>query len=307
MNRCVDIFRTQELAAERFDHPPGHTHTDPVEEFSAAYSVNLVQRGDFSIQIGRRTWDVEPGVLFLTVPGMVYRCRHRDAFPVDRCLGVVYAPGNETWGTARLDRIARRGPTARVTNRIAYLFRSIPCLSSNVDARMAVENSAAELLDEVCREDATHCKLYKEHQLSWYAERVDAARVLLEMQYATAFSISDLARAVGMSTFHFARIFRELAGMPPHRYLLQVRMIEAARRLQQGASVTVACFAVGFHELGHFSRYFRHWFGVSPSKYRPDRPSMLVAKGRSSRPLENISFWSLSSSFSSSSSRTNRH
>src|SRR5262249_17339921 len=124
-----------------------------------------------------------------------------------------------------------------------------------------------------------HCKLYKEHQLSWYAERVDAARVLLEMQYATAFSISDLARAVGMSTFHFARIFRELAGMPPHRYLLQVRMIEAARRLQQGASVTVACFAVGFHELGHFSRYFRRWFGVSPSKYRLDRRSMLVAKG----------------------------
>lgn len=267
MNRCIDIFRTSELTAERFDHPPGQAHTDPVEEFSTAYSVSLVECGSFSVQIGKRTWELERGELFLTVPGMTYRCRHRDPFPVDRCLGVVYAAGNETWGTARLDRIVQKGPTMRVTNRIAYIFRSIPFLSSKADAYMAIEDSAAELLAEICRGDPARCELYKEYQLSWYAERVDAARALLETQYVAVLSIGSLARAVGMSSFHFARIFRELTGMPPHRYLLRVRMIEAARRLRQGASVTETCFAVGFHELGHFSRYFRQWFGVSPSAY----------------------------------------
>src|SRR5262249_7271492 len=219
MNRCIDIFRTPELTAERFDHPPGQAHTDPVEEFSTAYSVSLVECGVFSVQIGKRTWELERGTLFLTIPGMTYRCRHRDPFPVDRCLGVVYAAGDETWSTDRLDFVVRKSPITRVTNRIAYIFRSIALLSSNVDASMAVEDLAAELLGEICRGDPARCNLYREDQLSWYAERVDAARALLETQYAAVLSIGSLARAVGMSRFHFARIFRELTGIPPHQYL----------------------------------------------------------------------------------------
>lgn len=71
-----------------------------------------------------------------------------------------------------------------------------------------------------------------------------------------------------MSTFHFARLFAELAGTPPHRYLLRVRLDEAARGLRQGASVTDACFASGFQNLSYFIRAFRQRFGISPGKYR---------------------------------------
>jgi len=70
-----------------------------------------------------------------------------------------------------------------------------------------------------------------------------------------------------MSPFHFARLFRETTGTPPHRYLVSVRLREAARRLRQGARVTDACFDVGFGNLSHFVRAFRRTFGVSPSRY----------------------------------------
>jgi len=38
--------------------------------------------------------------------------------------------------------------------------------------------------------------------------------------------------------------------------------------LEQGASVTAACYAVGFNNLSHFTRTYRVWHGCVPSDSR---------------------------------------
>jgi AraC-like DNA-binding protein len=81
-----------------------------------------------------------------------------------------------------------------------------------------------------------------------------------------------------MSAFHFARVFRELSGTPPHQFLLSIRLREAARRLREGASVTEACYGSGFQNLSHFSRQFTRRFGVKPSLYAKGRPGENFAK-----------------------------
>src|SRR5262249_23597453 len=115
--------------------------------------------------------------------------------------------------------------------------------------------------------DRSQTRLYAPRQLAWYAGRVDAAREALETDFASPHSLTGLARAAGMSPFHFARVFRELAGVPPHRYLIGVRLRAAVDRLRQGDSVTDTCFAVGFNSLGHFIDTFRRAYGVSPSRF----------------------------------------
>lgn len=69
-----------------------------------------------------------------------------------------------------------------------------------------------------------------------------------------------------MSVFHFARIFGELEGRPPHRFLTDVRLAQAHARLRDGASVTDTCFAVGFGSLSHFVTTFRRRYGTRPSE-----------------------------------------
>src|SRR5204863_6223544 len=104
-------------------------------------------------------------------------------------------------------------------------------------------------------------------QLDWYTQRVDAARQTIEHHYAAEHSLSALARGAAMSPFHFARVFRELTGVPPHRYLVHVRLTAAAAALREGASVTDTCFAVGFRNLSHFIHAFRQAYGLTPSAF----------------------------------------
>jgi AraC-like DNA-binding protein len=114
--------------------------------------------------------------------------------------------------------------------------------------------------------------LYRSSQLAWYAKRISAAREILETQYQKDHSLKQLASEVGMSPFLFARVFSELVGIPPHRFLIKIRLGKARWMLERGASVTTACYAVGFNNLSLFTRTFRAWFGYVPSNrhlYRP--------------------------------------
>jgi AraC-like DNA-binding protein len=99
--------------------------------------------------------------------------------------------------------------------------------------------------------------------------RVDAAIERIESSYADALSVDDLARAAGMSRYHFSRAFRARTGASPYQYLMRTRVKRAAELLRRGRrSVTEAAFEVGFGDLGRFSRAFQRELGVAPSRYR---------------------------------------
>jgi AraC family transcriptional regulator len=99
--------------------------------------------------------------------------------------------------------------------------------------------------------------------------RVDAAIERIESGYAEALTVDDLARAAGMSRYHFSRAFRARTGSSPYQYLLRTRVRRAAELLRRGRrNVTEAALEVGFLDLGRFSRAFQREIGVPPSQYR---------------------------------------
>ncbi|NUO51105.1 MAG: helix-turn-helix transcriptional regulator [Polyangiaceae bacterium] len=80
--------------------------------------------------------------------------------------------------------------------------------------------------------------------------------------------IADLARAAGMSRYHFSRSFRAELGLSPYQWLLQKRVEHAAELLRRRRlSVTEAAFEVGFSDLSRFARAFRAEFGCPPSAF----------------------------------------
>jgi AraC family transcriptional regulator len=82
-------------------------------------------------------------------------------------------------------------------------------------------------------------------------------------------TIDDLARSAMFSKFHFSRVFQQVTGISPGRFLSAMRLNEA-KRLLVTTSLTVADIShqVGYNSVGTFSSRFRHSVGVSPTTYR---------------------------------------
>nr|WP_193372827.1 AraC family transcriptional regulator [Paraburkholderia phytofirmans] len=82
-------------------------------------------------------------------------------------------------------------------------------------------------------------------------------------------AISELAAQAGLSSFHFARVFRRETGETPHQYVSRLRLEEAARLLRAtDQTVLQIAIAVGFENASHFSVQFKRGYGVTPLAYR---------------------------------------
>lgn len=81
-------------------------------------------------------------------------------------------------------------------------------------------------------------------------------------------SLGDLAAVAGVSRFHFARQFRLRTGETPMGYVLR-RRVERARQLllERGCRVCDVAALLGFADQSHFTRTFKRFVGVSPSRY----------------------------------------
>lgn len=268
MNRIEILFASPLLTLARHDHPQDRAHRDPAEEIAADHAMAFVERGSFDVHTGRRRWRLSPDSLFVTRPGMVYRCRHVAGVD-DVCLSIRLP--DQT--VADLETATGRGwndlpPVVRATNRLAYLrHRLVRSVAAGADG-WATHELAGELFAALDGSREGGAPIYRARQLAWYAERVEAARRILHERYAEPLSLEHVAREAGMSPFHFSRVFKELVGLPPHRYLVKIRLARAAEQLRAGAGVTQTSLATGFNNLGHFIRTFHRAFGVSPSRCR---------------------------------------
>jgi AraC-like DNA-binding protein len=81
--------------------------------------------------------------------------------------------------------------------------------------------------------------------------------------------LGGLARASGLSPYHFLRTFERLTGVTPHQYILRARLRDAATRLVTDTRKIIdVALDSGFGDVSNFNRAFRAEFGVSPRAYR---------------------------------------
>ena len=264
--RVQPIRETSCVSLVRFDHPSGIPLPTSYSSHDAAenFRVNIVERGWFKLKYGRREWTLGAGSMFLSRPTEVYGYSHVKYAEPDTCLRVEFSGPIADELRHSVFRLPLVLPT---TNRLSFLRLHLSSLLSNA-AEMSVEALACELVDAAADAEHDRNRLYRSEQLRWYAERVVAARELIDCDPTADHSLWHLSSQVGMSVFLFARLFRELVGMPPHRYLVHRRLCCARDLLRSGMAVTDVCYASGFNNLSHFINSFRAHFGVSPSKLK---------------------------------------
>jgi AraC family transcriptional regulator len=83
------------------------------------------------------------------------------------------------------------------------------------------------------------------------------------------FSLSHLAQEVGMSEFHFSRLFKKATGLSPSRFFIKRRLAKAQQLLlETDMSIIEIGMSVGYSSPSHFAQVFRQEIGMTPSEYR---------------------------------------
>lgn len=82
-------------------------------------------------------------------------------------------------------------------------------------------------------------------------------------------SLGQLASMCALSEYHFARMFTQSFGLPPHRYVLKQRLHLASQLLRDSQrSLVEIALDCGFASASHFSNRFRQAYNATPSQYR---------------------------------------
>jgi AraC family transcriptional regulator len=211
-----------------------------------------------------------PNVAMLYNPGEVYRREMRSGRG-DRCLEIqLREPAVEALAAEGMllpdgGMPATHAPATSTAFFVQHLLgRS---LSSAESEELLCEHIASTLvrsvLGSVAGEDAAAAPLRPAQR-----DLAEHAKELLGATLVERPGLPAIARRVGSSPFHLARVFRRYTGFSLHEYRRQLRLRLALDRLCETDDLTGLAFELGFASHSHLTDSFRREFGVPPSAVR---------------------------------------
>lgn len=246
------------------------------EDHTTAHRLIFVRRGVCVVHRGRQRIAVAPASVVFCNLGEPYRVSH----PVpggDDCSSFAFpaallADALEPYDPSAADRLDApfRSFHAIVTpDTLLRLHTLHHRLAAGAANGLEAEEETIRLLARTLRDAHGETARTLAPVDRAARERVEAAREIVARRPGDDIPLAALARAVGTSPFHFARLFARVAGSPVHRYRTRMRLALALERLACGESdITRLALDLGFSSHSHFTTSFRGAFGVAPSEWR---------------------------------------
>jgi YesN/AraC family two-component response regulator len=111
-------------------------------------------------------------------------------------------------------------------------------------------------------------KIFSFHGIRHSSALRKAERFIWE-NYTRKISLSEIAKASGLSAPYFSTVFRDEMGENLSCYLNRLRVEKAAAMLETtNHSISAIAAACGFEDQSWFSKIFKNFTGFTPGKYR---------------------------------------
>lgn len=102
-----------------------------------------------------------------------------------------------------------------------------------------------------------------------YSPEVAKAISYIEEHYHHKLALPSISRHVGLSLGYLCQVFKKETGLSINAYINQLRMVKAGELLMDSNNyIKEVAAAVGIEDQLYFSRLFKRYYGVTPSKYR---------------------------------------
>lgn len=99
--------------------------------------------------------------------------------------------------------------------------------------------------------------------------RLRRAKEFINENLEEDLTLAEVAEAINLSQFHFARAFRRSTGLTPQQYLVSQRISRAKELLTNGDLPLVeVSIQAGFKNQSHFTTLFRKFTALTPKAFR---------------------------------------
>jgi AraC family transcriptional regulator len=241
----------------------------PFEERHDSMSISLVAEGSFNYHSDTGRVLLYPGALLLGNHGSCFQCGH-DHSSGDCCISAHFSA----------EAFAEIAATAASSSHFRFPVAMLPA-KHELLPHAAVLGALEKRRDPIEMEEAltrfmtmtvgllSGSKVAALHISALDERRVARALCYIEKNAHEVLDLDRIASVAAMSKFHLLRVFRRIVGMPPHQYLLNLRLRRAAQNLLITTDpVSKIAFDAGFGDLSTFNGSFRTKFGKSPLLFR---------------------------------------
>jgi AraC family transcriptional regulator len=245
-------------------------HDRPFEERHPRHTIAVVLAGSFQYRSPAGHELMTPGSLMLGNLGHCFECGHEHG-EGDRCVSFWYAADYferlafdaGTRGRGPGFTVPRLPPLRQFSTLVARASAAVIAGSDPPWEEIAL-NLAVGALKLAAGSPSVRAgsPLNAEVRVSQSVRAIDG-------RPCARHALGTLARAAGLSPYHFLRTFERLTGLTPHQYVRRARLREAAMRLlTESGKVLDVALDCGFRDVSNFNRAFRTEFGVSPRAFR---------------------------------------
>lgn len=264
----VDLSRDAESGIETIRaHFRGHAYD---AHWHDSYLVGVTEQGVQQFRCRRVHHHSTPGKVFLLEPGEV----HDGDAPTEEgfTYRMLYLP--QDWVEESLETLRQGAGLTRAARFESTLTSDAHLAKAVFDAFRQLRQGGFRLarhaaLDAMLGRLARHLGQPEGNVRDRSGSAVaTAARDYLHDHMHDDIGLDDLSRATGSDRFSLTRAFKRAFGLPPHAYLVQLRLTHARRLLSQGLPPSVAAADMGFSDQSHLGRWFKRSYGLTPASYR---------------------------------------
>ena len=231
----------------------GSEECEPEHSFGPAirpyYLIHYVERGQGVFETGGKVYPVHAGEAFLILPEKITR------YTADR-----QNPWSYRWigfNGSLASRFDTLPPVFPLDTSAFPDYRDADGVNPEFGLASALFRLCAALFDPHDSTKQQQCE-------NGYVRRMQNYLRLSFMQ--SDLRVETVASQMHLNRRYLSRLFRAETGLTPQEFLISVRMQAADRYLRQGISVSETAKLCGYADVFNFSKMFKKFYGVAPSK-----------------------------------------
>ncbi len=237
-------------------------------------------RGGAVVHCENRVYTVNDNEVVIINPYEMHQISYHSGQPLYDCLMIDASLYQQECLTAEVERYINLLTDTHVcfNNYITHDEEFLACIKAicqemknkELMYKLAVKSHVYHMLIYLFRrhvyKGSSFCQLVENAERH---DRIKPALDLMKSKMAEHITLEELAEVCHVSASHFCRLFHQITGYSPIRYLLDIRLQEGVTLLKQtDKSVTQIAYDVGFDDVGYFSRKFKDQFGLSPMQLK---------------------------------------